>query len=165
MAESPDQRKHPRKSCRIPLKFAREQSDIYGDALVRNISEHGIYVEAHEELRAGAGIRIRLMSTPAPGPANLSGRENVATIIWCTRIETDHGHFYGAGMRLGGTSLNDRAGAAPDGEYHCALCGKKMTGAEVNSIEGCQSLCNICRDYLNDFPQSLRKWFIERFLC
>ena len=159
-----EQRNSIRELCRIPLMFAEQQSHTYHNATIFNISGEGMYLEARRKLIAGDGIRIRLADKDAEGLETSCIEMDNATVVWCTAVEKDRGHFYGAGISFNAADIRVQEETASDIEYHCDMCGTRMNAGDFKKIRGSVCLCTICHEYLNSFPEALRRWCIERFL-
>jgi hypothetical protein len=164
MAGSIEQRACARKSCQIPLKFAVQKSDKYFDATMFNISDEGIYMEARQKLSPGDDIWIKMMDNEDVGSGKRFLEIKEATVIWSALFKKDNGSFYGAGINMGVTDILGRTQVSPDIEYHCDMCGKRVKTKEFQKRIDCVCLCSVCSEYLNSFPESLRKRCIERFL-
>lgn len=164
MAGSIEQRACARKSCQIPLKLAVKKSDKYFDATMLNISDEGMYLEARRKLTPGDGIRIKMMNTDEVGPGKRLLEIKDATIIWSALFRKDDGKFYGAGISMGVTDILGRKKDLSDIEYHCDMCGRKVKTKEFREKIKCVCLCSVCSEYLDSFPESLRKRCIDRFL-
>jgi hypothetical protein len=164
MAESVEQRACARKSCQIPLKFAVQKSDKYFDATIFNMSDEGMYMEARQKLSPGDDIRIKMMNTEEVGSEKRSLEIKEATIIWSALFKKDDGNFYGAGISMGITDILGLTRVSTDIEYHCDMCGKKVKTKEFQERKDCVCLCSVCNEYLDSFPESLRRRCIERFL-
>ena len=164
MTGSTEQRDSTRDLCHIPLLFARQQSQTYHEATVFNISEEGMYLEAQRKLSAGDDIRIRLTDTDAHGLEKPCIEMNNATVVWCAEVEKYGRQLFGAGISFSAVDIIVPEEDFSDIEYHCDMCGKRMSAGEFKKIQDSICLCPICHEYLNSFPESLRKWCIERFL-
>jgi len=165
MAESTENRGCTRQTCNFPLKIALPHSQTYLDATVCNISKHGMYLEADSELKPGAFITFRMTDVNVNELERLSIEMSNATIIWCDGVETENGRFYGAGINFPAAETSLSAGIASDIEYHCDMCGKRMSENEFIKIHDTIRLCNVCNAYLDSFPELLRKRCIEGFLA
>lgn len=164
MTMSTEQRDCTRESCHISLLFAEQQSQTYHEATVFNISEEGMYLEARRKLSAGDDIRIRPADTDARGLEKPCVEMNNATVVWCTEVEKGGGQLYGAGISFSAVDIIVPGEKSSDIEYHCDMCGKRMNAGEFKKIQDSICLCPICHEYLNSFPELLRRWCIERFL-
>jgi hypothetical protein len=77
--QNPDRRKHPRKSCSIPVDYAIGDR-TYKD-LIKNMSASGAFIETQAPFSIGQEISMNFASTKFDEPVKIKGR-----VFWVNTV-------------------------------------------------------------------------------